>query len=526
MAAAKPKIVNGGGLAARPHPGGPPSSGRVQAKSLAARSNKVMVAVIIGVIAVIALLVGYVGMATKYSESYYPNTQLFGMPVGDLTAAEAQAMLDEKLDSYTLHITGYTLDMEIPGSAIGLSFTSDQGAQDALASQNALLWPVMLFQAHDVSDSLGVEYNSEDLLTAIQAQIAETEAEEAKNSGNTGTSEVYFDTQTNRWVYESAGMADAIDTELLAQACSEPLYELRTEFLVPEECVTMLQTIDTVNQREQAVRLANQLCSQYNLTINMGGVASYTIEPATVAQWILIDENYGVSIDQSKVNAWLAMVRTLLSGADERTYTRPDGKVFTVSGGDYAGWRAQDIDAAMASIEAALTNGTSTVDIPCSQEGNGFLGLPGADWGKRYADVDMTEQYARFYDETGKLIWESEIVSGYYGTEYETPTGVYYVTPGKASPASLRSVGEYVYVDENGETQVEEEHVYGRDVEYWMPFIRNFIGFHDAWWQPAFGGELYKQAAYGSGGCINLPTEKAAELYDIIQPGDVVVTHY
>jgi len=69
------------------------------------------------------------------------------------------------------------------------------------------------------------------------------------------------------------------------------------------------------------------------------------------------------------------------------------------------------------------------------------------------------------------------------------------------------------YIDENGNLQVEEDHLFGRDVDYWMPFIGTFIGLHDAWWQTEFGGELYKDGYFGSGGCVNLPTEKAAELY-------------
>ena len=35
----------------------------------------------------------------------------------------------------------------------------------------------------------------------------------------------------------------------------------------------------------------------------------------------------------------------------------------------------------------------------------------GWDWGKRYIDVDLTEQYARFYDENGVCFWETVIIS-------------------------------------------------------------------------------------------------------------------
>ena len=51
------------------------------------------------------------------------------------------------------------------------------------------------------------------------------------------------------------------------------------------------------------------------------------------------------------------------------------------------------------------------------------------------------------------------------------------------------------------------------------------IGFHDAKWQTAFGGELYKTRK-GSHGCINMPPALAGQLYDMLQVGCPVVIHY
>ena len=38
------------------------------------------------------------------------------------------------------------------------------------------------------------------------------------------------------------------------------------------------------------------------------------------------------------------------------------------------------------------------------------------------------------------------------------------------------------------------EKIYETEVQYWMPFVGNYIGFHDADWQSAFGGTLYADA--------------------------------
>ena len=45
-----------------------------------------------------------------------------------------------------------------------------------------------------------------------------------------------------------------------------------------------------------------------------------------------------------------------------------------------------------------------------------------------------------------------------------------------------------------------------------MPFVGNAIGFHDATWQPGFGGSMYMDG-YGSHGCVNLSYGDAEALY-------------
>ena len=59
-------------------------------------------------------------------------------------------------------------------------------------------------------------------------------------------------------------------------------------------------------------------------------------------------------------------------------------------------------------------------------------------------------------------------------------------------------------------------------MKYWMPFNGN-IGLHDASWRDAFGGHIYYMK--GSHGCINLPTQKAAEIYDQVEKGEAVVVY-
>ena len=53
-------------------------------------------------------------------------------------------------------------------------------------------------------------------------------------------------------------------------------------------------------------------------------------------------------------------------------------------------------------------------------------------------------------------------------------------------------------------------------VNFWMPFLGGY-GLHDATWRGSFGGDIYHYD--GSHGCVNLPYDAAAEIYDNISVG-------
>ena len=106
----------------------------------------------------------------------------------------------------------------------------------------------------------------------------------------------------------------------------------------------------------------------------------------------------------------------------------------------------------------------------------------------------------------------TDVVTGNPNKGNATPPGVYSLTY-KTKNATLR-----------GERRPDGTYSYETPVKYWMPF-NGGIGFHDASWQPYFGGNRFREGG-GSHGCINLPADKAAELYNRIDESVPIVCFY
>ena len=115
-----------------------------------------------------------------------------------------------------------------------------------------------------------------------------------------------------------------------------------------------------------------------------------------------------------------------------------------------------------------------------------------------------------WYIKNGSVVFETDVVTGKPSTS--TPTGLYRILE-KKQDKILR-----------GERKPDGSYGYETPVSYWMRVTWSGIGFHDATWQSAFGGNRYVNG-YGSHGCINMPLQKAKELYNMISIETRVIIH-
>ena len=124
---------------------------------------------------------------------------------------------------------------------------------------------------------------------------------------------------------------------------------------------------------------------------------------------------------------------------------------------------------------------------------------------KKLVEVDISEQTLWYY-ENDVLIFTSPVVTGNASMGCGTPTGTYYVRR-KVTDSTLRGSD------------------YTEHVDYWIGWdsTGRIYGFHDASWRDSFGGDIYLTDP--SHGCVNMPLDKVAQLYEAVDIGTEVYIH-
>lgn len=436
----------------------------------------------------------------------YPNSNIGTIDTSIKTPVPIQQELDSLIENYSFTVKGQGLNAEFSSEDAGMSLDSAKVTENALRSQNPWAWPYEVFLSHDNSHYLKDAITIDLLADVLTAEVDTINASAAHPTN----AYIQFvpDTASFEIVPEVPG--SILDATKVIDKTTEGVFDLEKSIVLGDESLLEPTVLKDDARLLKALDDAISVLA-VNPQLNLNGMSVYTIDASIIGPWVRIGEDFTVGFDPEAMSAWSDEIsKSFNTVGKARTFTRHDGKVVNVSGGTY-GWKVDTDNLLNLVNEAFAARASSVIEIPVSQSGTGFDAASGRDWGARYVDIDIAEQYARLYDANGAVIWESPIVSGAKG-KTDTPTGVYVLNQ-KAMNVTLRGPMK------DGEYEWESK------VKYWMPFKGNSVGLHDAPWQSAFGGSRYTQG-FGSHGCVNLPSGKASELYSVIQKGDVVVVHY
>jgi hypothetical protein len=181
-----------------------------------------------------------------------------------------------------------------------------------------------------------------------------------------------------------------------------------------------------------------------------------------------------------------------------RSFYTSSGKTITIDGGTYG--NKIDSNNEFEYLISSIIKGIKETHEPTYEQVAASKGSD--DIGNTYVEISIEDQHLYYYKD-GILMLSCDIVTGNVARGRDTPTGVFYVY-GKARNRYLRGRG------------------YVSFVKFWMPVYKG-VGMHDASWRDEFGGDIYQNE--GSHGCINLPTDKAEELYGYVEIGTPVVIY-
>lgn len=461
---------------------------------------------------VIALVLGavYGAGAFFFSSHAYPNTTLGTEDVSMKSNQQIADIVESIVSNYTVTTTGAGTHFAFSMKDAGVDVNGEAVAEKALGMYSPWRWPLELTEHHDVTDSMTNSANAgglEQLVTDTVNKYNETGTDPVNAS-------IVYDSDARTYVIEPEKSGTKLDPAKVLEAVDTAVATMSaTATLSEDDYIKAAVTQEDPQLRAAAETASNYVRANIDLVLGSDATPAGNINGDQISQWVILTDGVNVGFNEEEMDRWL---KEYADGLDtigsERTYTRPDGAVFTVSGGTY-GWEV-DSQALVDQVREAILGGQQlTITVPTFSEGYIYPAEKGQpEWGK-YIDVSIGEQYARCYDTEGNLIWESAIVSGSPDGKHDTPYGVYSLL-NKQAPAVLKGEIQEATGQPEYETQV----------AYWMPFTYQGHGFHDATWQPDFGGSRYADG-WGSHGCVNLPYGKAEELYSLIDIGNAVVIH-
>ena len=440
-----------------------------------------------------AIAVIYVGFAIYFESHFCFGTSIDGIAVGGSSVEKVEDAFRTEMKNYQLTVTAREdKNGTIAGSDIDMEPVFQGEIETLLNEQNGFSWLIRMFQKQEFELEKVVSYDEQKLNEAVSNLPC-------MKDQRTPVDATYADyTKENGYALVPAVYGTEVDAAKVKKAVSDAILVLdETVDLEQSDCYRkpavgdddkdLLDLIDTLNQ-------------YVGVTITYDfGDDKEVLDGTTISTWLSEGTDEKVSIDEEEV---LAFVKTLAkkynTAYSPKELKTSYGTTVTVTGGFY-GWRIDnsgEVEQILADLKAGKDVEREPVYLTTANSHGEH------DYGDSYVEINLTNQHLFLYKD-GKLVVESDFVSGNLAKGHDTPTGAFGLTY-KTMNAVLRGPD------------------YETPVTYWMPFNGD-VGMHDATWRNKFGGSIYKTG--GSHGCINLPASAAKKIYETIDKGYAVLVY-
>lgn len=457
-------------------------------------SKKISLILTLGILVpVLCLLAVYAAGIGHYRNRFLNGTVIDQLDVSGMSLQE----LEEQIGKYSLRVIerqaeGPTLEEEIRGSDIGISYASTEPLQDILQGQNRSLWFLKKNAVYETG----------------AGHLYEESALEEKIDGLRGFKEEFVKDPEDAYI---ADYVPGTGFELVAESRGNRLNREKTLEAIKAAVDGLEEQVDldeagcyeepaVTSEDARLQEIYAGLQNYVNVVITYTfGTEKEVLDGDTIVEWITVKGDK-VTFDRTMAEEYVASLRKKHDTIFRpRKFQTSYGTELTIDQGDYGWWMdtAQETEELIGMLE----KGESGEREPVYRQKAASHDTP--DYGDSYVEINLTAQHLFLYQK-GECVLESDFVSGNPSRGNATPAGIYGITY-KERDATLK-----------GEN-------YRTPVSYWMPFNNN-VGMHDASWRSEFGGNIY--LTNGSHGCINLPYSIAQQIYDYVEKGTPVICYY
>jgi hypothetical protein len=445
-----------------------------------------------GIILIAAIVLIYSFISLYFIQHCFFNTVINGVNVSLKAHDDVDDIIRSSIKDYKLQLIERNGEIEeIIGQDIEMQFNEKFDISKIDRLQYPFKWLGSLIKMHKYYVKNLFIYNKEKLVNKInELNCLNEDIIEPHN--------VSFQYSDGAYEVIEEVYGNKIHIDRLYEAVKASISEGKTKLDLnenycyenPKYTSSSEKTLDTKNLLDKYVST--------KVTYNFGS-QSEIVDKNIINQWLLVDENLDVVINEKAVKEYIKELSKKYDTAGSvRKIKTSTNKIVEVKGGFY-GWkinRAAEIKALLENIKL----GKVLEKEPIYTQKAITRGKD--DIGDTYVEINITRQYLWFY-KNGKLIARGAIVTGNPNKGDSTKVGVYMLN----------------YKEEGS---VLTGHNYETEVNYWMPFYGN-IGIHDATWRYSFGREIYKRN--GSHGCVNVPLYLAKRIFDNIEEGTPIICY-
>lgn len=462
-----------------------------------------------------------------YSDKFYPNTTIGGIDVSNMTLSQAKEAVQTDLKNHVLVIKGRNnAKYELRGTDIDLNANYEKQVENCFKKTHGIFSFYKIISGEDFDVNFDVSYNKKAFKNNLSQSFLITGDQYTITAPESAHVEYDKKTQSGKIVKEKQG--NQLNQEKFYSYVEKSIKQLKTNIDLDKANIYLKPKY---TQNDSAI--IKEL-NQYNnylyrwIRYDMTEKHYETVTPKDIKNWLVINDDATVSIDQEKMSQWVEKFCLKYKTVGKtRKFKSHTGEVLEVSGGDY-GWQidySQTVDQLykvlskknpQSDVEAYIKNKNKTNKKKLIKKLEpiyknkayklNFDNLVDDYNTQTYSEVDISEQMVYVF-QNGQVVYSAKCVTGLPSdASRATKTGCWYIKDKKL---------EYTLTGAD----------YTTPTKYWVRITWTGTGYHymnrSDWskWSP----DLYKTR--GSHGCINLQLEDVKNIYNLVSMRDMVFIH-